>query len=45
MLDLFLQELLPFSKILFSRLFSAVFWDFELKFGIWIDIDIIQIKF
>ena len=29
----------------FSRLFSAVFWDIELKFDIWICHDIIQIKF
>ena len=45
MLDLLLQELLPFAKILFSRLFSAIFWDIVLKFGIWICHNIIQIKF
>ena len=33
MLDLLLQELLPFLiKILFSALFSVVFWDIDLKF-------------
>ena len=42
MLDLLLQELLPFAKILFSRLFSGVF---DLKFSILICHDVIQIKF
>ena len=31
--------------IQFSRLFSAVFWDIDFKFGIWICHNIIQIKF
>ena len=30
-----LQELLPFAKIKFSGVFSTVFWDIDLKFGIW----------
>ena len=34
MLDLFLQELLPFAKIEFSRLFSVVFRYIDLKFGV-----------
>ena len=29
----------------FSKLFSVVLWDIDLKFGIWICLDIIQIKF
>ena len=29
----------------FSELFSAVLWDIDLKFGIWICLDMIQIKF
>ena len=29
----------------FSELFSVVLWDIDLKFGIWICLDIIQIKF
>ena len=33
----------PFTQ--FSRLFSVVLWDIDLKFGIWICLDIIQIKF
>ena len=41
-LDKFLQELLPFAKILFSGLFSAVFWDIQWQFGIWIVFDSIQ---
>ena len=41
-LDLLLQELLPLAKIQFSWLFSADFWDIELKFGIWIFFDLIQ---
>ena len=45
MLDLLLQELLPFAQMLFSRLFSAVFWDIQLKFCIWIAFVSIQIKF
>ena len=45
MLDLLLQALLPFAKFKFYGLFSAVFWDIELKFVIWIGFDIIQIKF
>ena len=44
-LDLLSQELLPFAKIKFSRLFSAIFWFINLKFGIWICRDIKQIKF
>ena len=32
----YLQELLPFAQIKFSRLFSAVFWDIDIKIGIWI---------
>ena len=43
-LDLLFWELLPFATIEFSRLFSAVFWDIDLKIGIWI-YNIIQIKF
>ena len=39
MLDLLLQELLPFAEI---RLFSAVFWYIDFKFGIWIGFDLIQ---
>ena len=35
----------PSVTLWFSRLFSAVFWDIDLKFGIWICYDIIQIKF
>ena len=39
-------ELLPFAKIQFSGLFSPVFCDIDLKFGIWIYLNIIvQIKF
>ena len=45
MLDLLLQELLPFAKILFSGLFSIIFSDINLKFGILICLDIIQVKF
>ena len=45
MLNSILQELLPFAKIEFSGLFCAVFWDNELKFGIWIGLDLIQVKF
>ena len=44
-LTIFLHELLSFAKISFSGLSSAVFWDIYLKFGLWIGIDIIQIKF
>ena len=44
-LDLFLQELLPFDQFLFSGLFSAVFWDIQLKLCIWMAFDSIQIKF
>ena len=29
----------------FSKLFSVILWDIDLKFGIWICLDIIQIKF
>ena len=29
----------------FSELFSVVLWDIDLKFGMWIPLDIIQIKF
>ena len=29
----------------FSKLFSVVLWDIDLKFGMWICLDIIQIKF
>ena len=29
----------------FSKLFSVVFWEIDLKFGMWISLDIIQIKF
>ena len=29
----------------FSELFSAVLWDIDLKFGIWLCLDMIQIKF
>ena len=29
----------------FSELFSVVLWDIDLKFGMWIRLDIIQIKF
>ena len=42
MLDLLLQELLPFAKIYFSGLFSAIFWDIDMKFGIWICHDILR---
>ena len=45
MLDILLQELLPFAKIQFSRFFSPTFWDIDLVFGIWIYNDIIQINF
>ena len=44
-IDKFLQELLPFAKIQISRFFSVTFWDIDLKFGIWICLNIIQIKF
>ena len=44
-LDKFLRELLPFAKIQFPRFFSVTFWDIDLKFGIWICHNIIQIKF
>ena len=43
--DLFLHELLPFAKISFSGLFFVIFWHIELKFHIWICLDIIQVKF
>ena len=33
-LGLLLQELLAFAKIQFPRFFSAAFSDFELKFGV-----------
>ena len=35
----------PSVTLQFSRLFSAVFWDIDLKFSIWICHDMIQIKF
>ena len=35
----------PLLKFSFSRFFSAVFWDIDLKFGIWTCHNIIQIKF
>ena len=41
MFYLHLQELLPFAKIKFSRLFSVVFWDIDLKFGIWIGVELL----
>ena len=44
MLDRILQELLPFAKILLSRLYCVAFWDIDLEFGIWICHDIIQLK-
>ena len=43
--DLLLLELLPFAKILLSWFFSLVFCDLDLKFSIWICLDIIQINF
>ena len=43
--DLLLLQLLPFAKIYFSGLFSPVFFYINLKFGILICLDIIQIKF
>ena len=43
--DLLLHELLPFAKISFSKLFFVIFRHIDLKFHIWICLDIIQIKF
>ena len=43
--DLLLHELLPFAKISFSGLFSVIFRHIDLKFHMWICVDIIQIKF
>ena len=43
--DLLLHELLPFAKISFSGLFSVIFRHIDLKFHMWILLDIIQIKF
>ena len=45
--DLLLQELLPFAKILFSRLFFVIFGHIHLKFHIGkiICLDIIQVNF
>ena len=39
------QSVCPSVTLQFSRLFSAVFWEIDLKFSIWICHDIIQIKF
>ena len=39
------QSVCPSVTLQFSGLFSAVFWDIDLKFSIWICHDIIQIKF
>ena len=43
--DLLLIELYSFLKTKFSRLLYAVFCDIDLKFVVWIYLDIIQIKF
>ena len=43
--DLLLHELLPFAKISFSGLFFVIFRHIELKFHIWICLDIIQVRF
>ena len=47
MLDLLLQEYMPFAKIDFSGIFSAAFWDIQLKFGTCISVyfDFMQINF
>ena len=45
MFDLLLLELMPLAKIQFSGLFYPDFCDIDLKLGIWICLDIIQIKF
>ena len=37
--------LLPFARIHFCGLFSAVVWDIKLKFCIWICVDLMQIRF
>ena len=42
--DLLLHELLPFAKISFSGLSFVIFWHIELKFHVWICLDIIQVK-
>ena len=42
--DLLLHELLPFVKIPFSGHFFVIFRHIELKFHIWICLDIIQVK-
>ena len=38
------MELLPFANIKFSKLLSPVFGDVDLKFGILICLDVLQIK-
>ena len=43
--DVLLLGLLPFAKTYVSGHFSTVFCDIDLKFGIWICLDIIQINF
>ena len=43
--DLLSQELLAFVKKIVSGLFSTVFWDLDVKFGIWIAFNLMQIKF
>ena len=43
--DRVLQELCPFEIIQFSRLFSDILWDIDLKLSIWIGPVVIQIKF
>ena len=35
----------PYPSTRFSKLFSVVLWDIDLKFGMWIRLDTIQIKF
>ena len=42
--DLLLHELLPFTKIMFSGFFFAIFPDIDLKFHTWICLDVIQVN-
>ena len=44
-LTYFYRGYCPLFKFRFPDLFSAVFWDIDFKFGIWIYHHIIQIKF
>ena len=44
-LTYFYRSYCPLLKFSFPAFFSAVFWDIDLKYGIWICLDTIQIKF